>query len=102
MTSNIQTTTATPLADYRIWGMELHQLQAIGKLMQCHRPDTYADETLQLTPDDINSLGELVLFLAESRMTYDETTDRLNDKLMHQTIEQEQAKHKASKKKGKK
>jgi hypothetical protein len=91
MTSTFQSSTPAFNADFKISGMELNHLQAIGKLMQAFRPADYSmADTLDLTPDDVNSLGELVVFLAQSRMNFDEESSEFNTAMMRQAVEKAQ------------
>ena len=74
-------------ASWNISGMELQSLQAIGKLMAAYTPESHLAAE-PLISDDINRLGDMILFLSRSRMYFDEFVDAQFDNKIRAAIEQ--------------
>jgi hypothetical protein len=62
--------------EFNLAGHELQHLQAIGKLMSCYNPSSFPSAE-GLNSDEINRLGDMIIFLTQCRMSFDEFTDQL-------------------------
>lgn len=80
-------TNLTPLpsmeqpSECNLIGRELQHLQAIGKLMSCYNPSSFPSVE-GLNSDEINRLGDMIIFLTQCRMSFDEFTEQMYEKCL--------------------